>query len=323
MLRNVLILLPATAILLAASQVQAAHCGCGVVEETCGCSGYVEREVMCPTWTTEKRTIMVCEYRKEQRSRTYKVTKRVPVTKEVEQTYTVMVPETRTKTVSYKVRKPVYKTIECTYTVMVPHKETRTYKRWVCKPVTTEVTRTVCEDHGCWETRTECICCVDRCGCPYTRQICKKVWVPNIVKKDIIVTVCKMQRVQKEYECCVTVCKPEERTCQVKKCEWVCVDKTVECKYTVCVPQQRTRICKVTTCKCVTEERTCNYTVCVPVQVEKEICVRVCKMVPKTIKVSCDQPCCQPQCCPKRCGILHRRRCCATTCCDAEPTCAA
>jgi len=335
MLRNMMFALPAVVVLLAASHVQAG-CACGgeavAVEgqasDCCSpCSGYVEKEVMCPTWTTETRKCMVTEYKQEQREKTYTVYTRVPETKQVEQTYTVMVPETRTKTVTYTVRKPVYSTVEKTYTVMVPQQETRKGTRTVCKPVMVEETRKVCEDQGHWETKTECVCCVDRCGCPQTKTVCKKVWVPNVVEKEVTVKCCKMEQVQEEYEYCVTVCKPEERTCQVKKCEWVCEEKTKECQYTVCVPQQKTRVCNVTTCKCVPVEKTCTYTVCVPVQVEKEVQVRVCKMVPKTIQVPCAQPCCQPSCepsccepcCKPRCGLLSRLRarhaaCCVTAC---------
>ena len=334
MLRNMMFALPAVVVLLAAGQVQAG-CACGGEGITvqghardCGspCSGYVEKQVMSPMWTTETRKVMVTEYKREQREKTYTVNKRVCETKQVEQTYTVMVPETRTKTVAYKVRKPVYSTVDKTYTVMVPHKETRKGTRTVCKPVMVEQTRTVCEDQGCWETRTECVCCVDRCGCPQTRQVCKKVWVPNVVQKEVTVKCCKMEAVQEDYEYCVTVCKPEERTCQVKKCEWVCEDMTKECHYTVCVPQQKTRVCNVTSYKCVPEERTCTYTVCVPVQVEKECNVRVCKMVAKTVQVPCAQPCCQPSCCDpccqptcrKRGGLLSRHR--ARRACSA-PAC--
>ena len=319
MLRNMMFASSAVVVLLAANYAQAG-CACGGEAigpcQSCGapCEGTVERQVMVPTWTTEKRTITVTEYRTEQRPRTYTVCRAVPETKQVEQTYTVMVPETRTKTVAYTVCKPVYNTVEQTYTVMVPQQEVRKGVRTVCKPVMTQETRTVCEDQGHWETHMECVCCVDRCGCPHTQQVCKKTWVPNIVTKEVAVQVCKMETSQEECEYTVTVCKPETRTRQVQQCQWVTEQKTRECQYTVCVPQQRTRTCNVTTCKYVQEEKTVNCTVCVPVQVQKEVDVQVCKMEPKTIQVPACQPACQPCGRGGLLGRCHARRACEPAC---------
>ena len=46
-------------------------------------------------------------------------------------------------------------------------------------------------------------------GCAPTTTVCQKVWVPNVVTKEVPVTVCKTVVENQPYEYCVTVCKPE------------------------------------------------------------------------------------------------------------------
>src|SRR5205085_1873874 len=64
------------------------------------CQAYevVEKTVLVPTWVTETRRVKVTEYRTEQRQRTVTVCRQVPQTRDVTETYTVMVPEKRTHT---------------------------------------------------------------------------------------------------------------------------------------------------------------------------------------------------------------------------------
>ncbi len=204
---------------------------------------------------------------------------------------------------------------------------------------------------GCNGCQADCGCnggcsdgcgdgCGDDCGCaPQTTTVCKKVWVPNLVTKEVPVTVCKTVMEEQPYEYCVTVCKPETRTCKVRSARWSSRPRPArsafantrrrhaprptrsakwfpqqiskEVTYTVCVPKTVTKTYQVTVCKCVPYEKEVTYTVCVPHQVQKEVDVRVCKMVPTTVTV----PACTSGCghsCTRGCR-LHRRSCCATT----------
>lgn len=265
----------------------------------------VERTVMVPTMVTETRTVDCVEYHREDRERTVTVYRRVPETKEVTQTFTVMVPETRTKTVQYTVCKPVYETVDQQYTVCVAHQETRQGTRAVCRQKPVQVTRTVCEDQGHWEERP--------CGAPSGCGGCKpchgcggcggcgtyKVWVPNVVKKEVQMTVMKSEIVHEPYEYTCTVYKPETRTRQVQVCRMVPEKQTREVQYTVCVPQQREKTFNVTSYKCIAEEQQQTYTVCVPHKVQKEVQVRVCRMVEKTVMVPAHH-CGGYHCCPPR-----------------------
>ena len=298
---------------------------------------YVEKTIYCPTWVTETRTVKTCEYKTEERQREVTTYKRVAETRIAKKTVCDMVPETRTRTCEYTVSKPVWKDVteeyqvcvpvwtevEQTCTVMVPHQETRTGTRTVCRRVPVTVTKTVCVDEGCWQKqmvevpcrrkpahRKGCGCgsCCEPCEVP-TRTVCRRVWVPNIVKKEIQCTSCKVVKEQVPCEYTVTVYKPETRTKMVKVCSYKTElrtrtarrchieleKKTREVCYTVCIAKTREVEVPITTYRCIPETCTQTYTVCVPVHGEKEVEVRVCKMVPKTVKV----PVCN-DCCPRR-----------------------
>ncbi len=315
--------------LVAVGITASAMAGGGAYSPRCCEQHYVEKTICCPTWVTETRVVQVCEYRREQRQREVTVYKCVPETKTVTRTECYTVREPRTRTCSYTVRKPVWReeTREYTvrvpfcreeqqeYTVMVPHQETRSTTRIVCKRVNYTEMKTITVDEGCWETQTiEVPCkpchtchrkrCCGKCSCcdpcvPKTRTVCKRVWVPNCVEKQIECTKTKLVREEVPCEYTVTVCKPEIRTrtiqvqdCRtetrtrtVKLCSYETEERTREINYTVCVPKTREVECQVTCYKSVPETKTVSYTVCVPETVEKEIQVRVCKMVPKTIQV--------------------------------------
>ena len=104
------------------------------------------------------------------------------------------------------------------------------------------------------------------CGdcAPKTTTVCKKVWVPNCVTKEVPVTVCKQVVEDQPYEYNVTVCKPETRTCQVRVCNFETQTKTRT--VTVCEYETETRTRTYQTCKMVPEQMTkeVQYTVCVP-----------------------------------------------------------
>ena len=301
------------------------------------------------TKTVERTcTVMVPETRTKQVS--YCVN--VPTTREVTEEYTVRVPRFENVSREYQVRVPVWSEEQREYTVLVPHRETREGTRRVVQCVPVKKTRTVCRDRGHWEEQpadccgascgqTACAtpCCeADPCGCCESRRSARrakvasrralrksccepsKVWVPNIVREEVEVTVLKRECVDQPFTYAVTVCKPETRTRTVKLCSFTCETRTAtqrvchwdnetrtrtrqitECNletrtkdvnYTVCVPKTETRTEEVTVLKCVPEDKTVQFTVMVPHQVEREVQVRVCKMVPKTIQTQV-RTCCR------------------------------
>ncbi|MFV1966320.1 MAG: hypothetical protein ACC628_12925 [Pirellulaceae bacterium] len=231
----------------------------------------VQRTVRVPTIVPEIRTIRTTEYHNEVRERTVTVHRYVPETKQVTETYTVMVPEQRTRTLNYVVCRPVWEEVEQTYTVNIPQQEQRTGVRNVCRLVQVQEMRTVCRDAGHWEEQ--------ELACGRTRM----VWVSNIVTEEVPVTVCKYETTQEEYTYVVITCRPETRTRTVKVCRYVNETQTREVAYTVCVPQQRERVRNVTTYTTVAEQQVQQYTVCVPQTVQKQVTVNVCRRVPQTV----------------------------------------
>ncbi|MEX0793655.1 MAG: hypothetical protein WD045_10995 [Pirellulaceae bacterium] len=238
---------------------------------------YVEKTVMVPQRSWEVKTVTCTVNRPEMRERTVQVCRRVPETNYVTKQYTVTVPEWQSKTVDYTVSKPVYETKTTTKTVMVPHYEEREATRQVCKMVPTTVTKTVCKDHGTWETK----CGVDRCGCPTT---CK-VWVPNVVQEEVECTVMKPVMEAQPYTYKVCVMKPEEREHTYQVCNMVTETRQKEVRHMVCRQEVREKQVACTTYKTVMEDKVVPYCVMVPTQVTKEVRVPVCNMVPKTIQV--------------------------------------
>jgi hypothetical protein len=207
---------------------------------------------------------------------------------------------------------------------MVPTTETRQGTRTVARCIPTTEQRTVRYDAGHWETQTvevPCYSSYSSCHCghcraccsPVTRTVCRRVWVPNVIVKQVDVTVYKQIVEQVPYEYHVTVCKPETRTGTVKVCSYNTEERTRTrrvcsykpetrtqtyqvCRYvhetqarnvtcTVYVPQQKTDTYTAIVYDTVPEERQVTYNVCVPEVVQKTINVRVCRMVPKTIQV--------------------------------------
>jgi hypothetical protein len=263
------------------------------------------------------------------KSREETITVCKPVWRDVKFKYTVCELIRDTKKCTRTVCKPVWTEVDQDCTVMVPCVEDRTDKVcvWKCVPVTR--TRQVCEDQGHWEERsvqvgscntgcytcnhcnTWCNTCAPVACAPVTCT--QKVWVPNVVTKDVEYTVNEWQCSKEDRTYQVTVCKPVTKTRKVKVCNWTTVEEEydyVVCRtqqvekigtrkvcemvrqeqictinYTVCVP--KTKIVEETVCRweCVPTQKVIKETVCVPVTVEKEVQVPVCRWVSKTIKV--------------------------------------
>ena len=71
------------------------------------------------------RTVRVTRYRPETREHTVVAYRTVPETENVQEQYTVLVPQSRTRTVVETVNRPVYRDISLQITRLVPHTETR------------------------------------------------------------------------------------------------------------------------------------------------------------------------------------------------------
>ena len=297
----------------------------------------VERTVLVPQMSTETRRVCVIECRSEIHTKKITVCKLVEEKKEVPYEYCEWKQESKTRQETFQVMVPEWKDVTTEYIVMVPHVERHQGIRKVAKCVPSIEKRTVCEHSGRWEDRLVQVQTFVR-GCDASgRPICcpqistcqQKVWVPEVVQKEIEVTVHKLVCEDQPYEFDVTVCKPEKKTCTQRVCTHKCETKTRDVQYTVCVPEKKTGTRWVTSCKPVMEEKEVQCAVMVPHKVEKEIQVCVCRMVEKTIQVAncCPQPACVParSCCTVPASICCRpvASCCrpAPTCCGAAPSC--
>jgi len=243
----------------------------------------------------ETRVVTVTKDRQEMRHKTITVSRMIPETKTVTRTCTVPEAHVGTKTVNYTVHHPVWKDVERTYTVMVPYKKRVHGTRTVCKLEPVTVTRTVCEDQGHWEVQAcppaPCGGCggkgCRRCGPPCA----KKVWVPHIVHREVPCTVMRPKYYQVPYEHDVTCFRPDTRSCTVRVMAGTRPDvRTRRVNYTYFVPRTVERQVPVTTYRCVQEEKVVPCPVTIPYTVEKEIQVPVCRMVPQT--VACRVPVC-------------------------------
>ena len=242
----------------------------------------------------------------------------MPETTYVPCQYTVLVPEVRTCMVNCTVCKPVMETQRQCCTEMVPYQETRQAVRKVCRMVPVTVMKPVYEDQGHWEEVPVQNCqpacgngCAENdnpngliqtvgwrhhrfggCGCSVgnacgAAESCvqtERRWVPNVVCKQVPVTVTQAQYEDVPYTYTVTLCRPETRVRDVQVCRMVLEQQTRQVQFTVCHPEQRSGMRPVTTCKMVTEERVALYNECVPYTVQKQIQVQVCKLIPKSIR---------------------------------------
>ena len=132
------------------------------------------------------------------------------------------------------------------------HQGVRTVKRRV--PVTTM--RTVTEDHGRYECvavevgQDACGGCASGCGtCGVPacgpRHTYRRVYVPNLVTREVPVTTYKVQEIEQPYNYTTTRCVAETKTRTVPVTRYR--------------PEQRTRMVNVMRCR--SEERTREFTV--------------------------------------------------------------
>lgn len=197
--------------------------------------------VRVPHWreVSTQYTVQVPTWREVQETRVVSV----PVWREVPTQYTVRVPHVRDVPYSYTVMVPDWKQVPTSYTVMVPHQEMQQGTRRVCRPVVEQVMHTVTEDQGAWEERAATVApCSNSCGygCRHRRRCCYspcpsyacapaatcsyRVWVPNVVCRQVPVNVTRYEMQSEPYEYPVTVCRPEVR----QGSRWVCSYRSEE-----------------------------------------------------------------------------------------------
>lgn len=316
----------------------------------------VEQIVMVPETVTEMRKVQVTSYKEEVQERVVQVKRMVPKTEKKQREETYFETETKVTDVDVCVLKPVMRTIDVKYTVCVPVTEKKQGMRTVCTPVTVQEEREctvlvrstekkqgvrkvgrcvpvvkktiVCEDQGRWEQQAvACNSCAPVCGCCVTScaPVTRCVWVPNIVQREVeitvhewqttdepyeyevavctpqvqkrIVNVCRLQTSQVPYEYEVTTYRREEKVCQKQVCDMERVMEKRQVTEQICVPRKRMVDYEVTTCECIVEDVKEQFKVCTPVVTETEVPVQVCRMVEKKIMVP------------------------APTCCQAAPAC--
>lgn len=264
----------------------------------------VERTVLVPEWTTEKRKVEHVEYKqevnerkvtvnewvkkdekvtrevttwdKQEKSRKEKYTVHKPVWKDVTDTWTVQVAHWETRKGSRMVKKPHWKDVKESYTVLVPSTETRKEKVTVWRAVPVEKKYSVNEDHGHWEEHKVPVCapaptrCATGCGVcnacnPCPQAFCvQRVWVPKIVTREASCTVQECRAFEETREVHVAVCKEEKRSRTVKVCEWKEEKESYE--YKECVMKEEKRSATRKVCEMVPEdkERTVTWIECIP-----------------------------------------------------------
>lgn len=293
----------------------------------------VERTIMVPQWTTEKRKVnvteisrqvverkvMVNEYvRQEEKqmrevvSYERKVTPTeekcwvdVPVWREVEQKFVVQVPYREKRQGKRTVTEQVWNEVDQQYTIHVPHNEVRKEKVTVWRSVPVQLSRKVCEDQGHWEDRpvqpAPCQVAVAPCGsCAPCQPACQpvactqKVWVPKIVEREVPYMVNECKPFEEEREVHFTVCKPEVQVRKVKTCSLVC--REVPYEYEECVWKPEERSCMRKVCDWKKEERVRKFDVVTCVPITRNVEVTVCKMVCVPREKVIQETVCTPVC---------------------------
>lgn len=170
------------------------------------------------------------------------------------------VPETQYRECTQTVCRPVYETAE------------REVCYTVCKPVREIQTVKVCSGH--WETRTiPASSSCDPCAPAQAERKCR-VWVPQIVEKQVECvkcvnetqtkrvpyTVCRMVAEQRTIKIPYTVCRAENYQTTVPVVRYVA--KQVPYTVTRCEPVVVTRQVPVTVCKATACENACEAVCC-------------------------------------------------------------
>jgi hypothetical protein len=283
-----------------------------------------ECTILVPQVVTEQRTMTVTRYRPETRERISQVYRDVPVTKNIEEEYTVMVPRTKTRTVEDTINHPVFRDIELRKTKLTPIVEVRQTIRTVCRMVPVQEERTVCEVvNPCHPDSAQptqepadynapppppvttnlsapaqtSIKLVSLSGTPYPDGACNQPACsacPTVVQKKIYVTVMKPVNQRETVDYPVSKFQPNARFQNVSYYEFEPEKITREEQYTVNEPEQRTRTRQITVMQSVPEQRREKYTVSVPYLEQIEFPVKTLRWIAKTVVEPIVSPC--PSC---------------------------
>jgi hypothetical protein len=278
-LRRTLPTLFALGVVLLSASAARAGCPCGHCCEPAYVT--VQRTIMVPTYETQKRTIQVTVCRPVERQREVTVHCPVPEVKQVEQTCMVMDYERQTRSVPYTVCHTTWTEEQREYTECVPELQQRQGVHMVCRPEAVQVMKTICEDHGGWVTLP--------CGCGCCRP--HTVWKPNIVTREVPITVMKPNYVEEPYVYSVTVMRPVQRTHVVRVPHHTFETKTREVTCLVPAPRQVKRTVNVVTYRMEPQQRIEHYVEMVPETVDRDIYVPICTLVPKQITCVVPAPC--------------------------------
>lgn len=268
----------------------------------------------------EERTREVTEMVREQRSRTEEYTVAVPYTEEVTETYTVQVPhqvkKVTTRTVTQQVPVTTYRTVRedqgCYVVEQVPVASQGCGTVYAQAPSRCRVGllgrlrgHRRCGSHcgrhsgcgSCAVASSPCGGCGSGCnsgcgGCNAdVAYVTRRVWVPNIVERQVEVTCYKSVEVEVPHEYAVTEYRTEERTRTVTVQKVNHETRTREVAYEVCVPKTRVETYQVTNYQSVPETVVETYTELEARTEMKQIQVQVQRMIEKTIQVRIDNGC--------------------------------
>ena len=257
-------------------QLQAQTCDTCAVPAAPACQAPpAECTVWVPQIVFENRTITVARYRHETRERMVLVSRDVPVIKNIEEEYTVMVPQTRTRTIEDTINHPQFHDIVLRKTNMTPQIEARQSTRTVCKLVSFQEEKTVydlvnqCDQSTNTAPPTSQTVAIPAdptnpggcatCGQPAC-STCKQVTVP----RKITTTCTKPVNEQETVQYPVTRLQPSAQLQNVSYYEFQPEYVTHEEQYTVQVPEKRVRTRQVSEMRTVTEQKPEKYTVLIP-----------------------------------------------------------
>ena len=277
--------------------------------------------ILVPQVVTEHRTMTVTRYRQETRERIVQTYRDVPVTKNVEEEYTVMVPQTRTRTVEDVINHPAIHDIGLRKTKMIPVVEARQTKRTVCRLEPFQEERTVCESvNTCvpgssqpangpadsnlpppppstTDVQTPPRLSIKLASLSTTasqdescsQKVCDSC--PTQIQRKINVTVMKPVSEVETIDYPVTSFKSDSLM-QTVSYHLFDPEKVMrEEQYTVQVPEKRTRTKQITVSERVPEQRREEYTVTVPYLEQVQVPVKTVRYVPKTITEPIAPPC--------------------------------
>ena len=148
----------------------------------------------------------------------------VPYTEDITRPYTVCVPNWKQVECKYPVCVPYWENVPVKCSAMVPYQKKITAMRTVCRTVPYVEKKYVSTDCGSWQTVAQQIStpvhCKDACGtcrtCCATRTVCKRVWIPRKVTREICCTKYRTETHQVPYCYNVTCFRPCIQT------RWIC-----------------------------------------------------------------------------------------------------